>query len=91
MSLSESSLTIKKNGGAAIVSVNFENFGGTAPPRVNPSTTNWADIVVLAEPRAETDGNASRFTISSTSTKTGSFVVNFASPCGKQSLAVNVE
>ncbi|HEU4596129.1 MAG TPA: tetratricopeptide repeat protein [Pyrinomonadaceae bacterium] len=91
MTLSESSLTIKNNGGAALVTVNFENFNGAAPPRVSPSTTNWADIVVLAEPRADTDGNSSRFTISSTSRKTGAFVVNFNSPCGKQSVTINVE
>jgi tetratricopeptide (TPR) repeat protein len=91
LSLSETSVTIKNNGGSATVTVNFDNFSGPNAPRVNPSTTNWADIVVLAEPRAETDGNSSRFTVSSTSRKTGAFLVAFNSPCGKQQLTVNVE
>ncbi|MBA3240427.1 MAG: hypothetical protein H0T60_04295, partial [Acidobacteria bacterium] len=91
MSLSESSVTIKNNGGAATLTVAFDNFDGPSAPRVNPSTSHWADIVVLAEPRAAADGNSSRFTVSSTSRKTGAFVVNFNSPCGKQQLTVNVE
>ena len=91
MTVSESSLTIKNNGGSGTVTVGFENFEGTTAPRVNPSTTNWADIVVLAEPRAASDGNSSRFTVRSNSTKTGAFAVTFTSPCGKQQVTVNVQ
>ena len=91
LSVNETSVSIKSNGGSATVVVTAENFAGSAPPRINPSTTNWADIIILAEPRAPADGTSARFTITSVSRKTGTFNVVFASPCGKQQLAVNVQ
>ena len=60
------------------------------PARIAPSTPNWADIIILAEPHTPADGNGARFTITSVSAKTGAFVVTFASPCGKQQVTVNV-
>lgn len=88
----EPSLTIQNNGGSATVTLNLENYAGTMPPRINVSTPNWADILIIAEPRAASDAaGSSRFTITSTSRKTGAFVVTFASPCGKQDVTVNVK
>jgi len=89
LAFSEPSLTIKSNGGSAPVTVTFENYNGAATPRVEPSTENWADIVILAAPR--TDRTSARFTVNSVSAKTGAFVVTFATPCGKHNLTVNVQ
>lgn len=89
--VSEESVTIKNNGGSATFAVTIENYSGATPPRINPSTPNWADIAILAEPHTSADGAALRFTVSSTSGKTGSFVVTFASPCGKRDVTVNVK
>jgi len=89
LAFSEPSLTIKSNGGSAPVTVTFENYTGASTPRVETSTDNWADIVVLASPR--TERTSARFTVNSVSSKTGAFVVTFTTPCGKQNLAVNVQ
>ena len=43
-------MTIQANGGSAIVALTLENYSGAMPPRVNPSTPNWADVIILAEP-----------------------------------------
>jgi hypothetical protein len=87
---SEESLTIQANGGSAPLSLAFENYSGASPPRVTPSTPNWADIMIVAEPRKPEDGASLRFSITSVSGKTGSFAVTFATPCGKLDLPVNV-
>jgi tetratricopeptide (TPR) repeat protein len=89
--LSDEAVSIKPNGGRATITVNLENFSGATPPRVNPSTDNWADISILAEPHAATDGNTLRFTVTSNTAKTGAFTVTFASPCGKHDVTVNVK
>jgi hypothetical protein len=87
----EPSLSLKSNGGSATVAVTLENYTGRMPPRIEPSTPNWADIIILAEPHKPEDGNGARFTITSISAKTGAFIVTFASPCGKRELTVNVQ
>ncbi|MDT7690263.1 MAG: hypothetical protein QOE46_3022 [Acidobacteriota bacterium] len=90
LTASESALSLKANGGAATVAIGVEDYAGHTPLRIEPSTTNWADIIVLAEPHAPEDGNGARFTITSVSTKTGAFLVAFSSPCGKQQVTINV-
>lgn len=87
----ESALNLKSNGGSATLAVSLENYSGRTPPRIQPSTLNWADIIILAEPHKPEDGNAARFTITSVSAKTGAFLVTFTSPCGKQQVTVNVQ
>jgi tetratricopeptide (TPR) repeat protein len=91
LTASEAALTIKSNGGSAIVTLGLENYAGRTPPRIDPSTASWADITVLAEPRTNADGNGARFTVISVSAKTGVFNVTFSSPCGKQQVTVNVQ
>ncbi|HEV3471235.1 MAG TPA: hypothetical protein VG148_18060, partial [Pyrinomonadaceae bacterium] len=91
LSLSEPSINIKSNGGSATVVVSAEDFNGEGLMRIDPSTNNWADIIILAEPRAPTDVNSARYTVTSVSRKTGTYAVTFASPCGRQQLAVNVQ
>ena len=90
LNASEESLTIQANGGSASLALAFESYSGASPPRVTPSTPNWADIMILAEPRKPEDGAGMRFSITSVSGKTGSFTVTFATPCGKLDLPVNV-
>jgi hypothetical protein len=87
---SEESVTIQANGGSATIALTLENYAGATPPRINPSTSNWADIMIIAEPRKPEDGERLRFTIISVSGKKGNFVVTFASPCGKRDVTVNV-
>lgn len=91
LNASEESLTIQANGGSAPLALAFENYSGASPPRVTPSTPNWADIMIVAEPRKPDDGAGLRFSIISVSSKTGSFTVTFATPCGKLDLPVNVK
>ena len=71
--------------------LSLDNYAGRAPARIDPSTPNWADIMILAEPHKPEDGNSARFSITSVSAKTGAFLVTFNSPCGKQQVAVNVQ
>jgi tetratricopeptide (TPR) repeat protein len=87
----EPAVELKANGGSATVRLAAENYAGQTPPRINASTDNWADIIVLAEPHTSEDGAGTRFTVSSVSNKTGAFLVNFSSPCGKQQVTVNVK
>jgi tetratricopeptide (TPR) repeat protein len=91
LTVNEPSITIKSNGGSATITIGVENYTGTSAPRINSSTTNWADVIVFPEPRVPSDGNGARFTITSTSRNTGTFNVIFASSCGKQQVAVNVQ
>ena len=91
LTVGEQALNLKPNGGSATVAATLENYAGRTPPRIEPSTTNWADIIILAEPHRPEDGNGGRFTITSTSAKTGTFLVTLASPCGKAEVKVNVQ
>ena len=91
LTVSEPTLNVQSNGGSASVTITLENYAAASPPRINPSTTKWADIIIFAEPHAASDGNAFRFTITSVSRNTGAFIVNFATPCGKQEITVNVK
>jgi tetratricopeptide (TPR) repeat protein len=91
LTISDTSVEIKSNGGSATVTLRLENYAGKGAPRVSPSTDNWADILILAEPHAPTDGDALRFTISSVSNKSGTYTVTFNTPCGKQDVKVNVK
>lgn len=91
LNVSDPSVEIKSNGGSVTVTLRLENYAGKGAPRVTPSTENWADIIILAEPHAPADGDSMRFTISSVSSKSGSFVVTFSTPCGKRDVAVNVK
>lgn len=90
LTVNEGSVSIAVGGSVTLV-VRLENYTGPQPPRLNVSTPNWADIIILAEPRAAEDGDASRFTVTSTSKKTGAFNIAFASPCGKKQVTVNVQ
>jgi hypothetical protein len=91
LSLGDTALNIKSNGGRAAVWVGILGYTGQTPPRIEPSTPNWADIAVLAEPYKPEDGNGTRFIVTSTSAKSGAFLITFSSPCGKGDVTVNVQ
>ena len=91
LTLGDTALNIKSGGGLAAVWVGILGYTGQTPPRIEPSTPNWADIAVLAEPHKPEDGNGARFLITSNSAKTGAFLVTVASPCGKRQVTVNVQ
>ena len=85
-------MTIPAAGGPATFAITRENYAGSAPLRITPSTANWADITILAEPRKPEDGESMGFTGMSSSGKPGAFVVTFAFPqCGKRDVTVNVK
>ncbi|MET0625018.1 MAG: hypothetical protein ABW250_18875 [Pyrinomonadaceae bacterium] len=88
----ETSLNVKSNGGSGTVALSIDNYAGSAPARIDSTTPNWADIVILAEPRNPADDlGLARFTITSISRKTGAFVAIFKSACGTQQVTVNVQ
>ena len=91
LTVGDTALNIKSNGGLAAVWVGILGYTGRTPPRIEPSTPNWADIAVLAEPHKPEDGNGTRFSVTATSGKTGAFLVTFNSPCGKGEVTINVQ
>lgn len=58
--------------------------------KVTATTPNWSDIIVLRE-SANADANAIKFTITSISKNSGSYVVTIKSPCGAKKLTVMVK
>ncbi len=92
LTAAETSLNVKNNGGSASVAVSLDNYTGSTPARIDYSTPNWADIIILAEPRNSVDDlGLARFTVTSVSRKTGAFLVVFKSSCGTQQVTVNVQ
>ncbi|MCA1619942.1 MAG: hypothetical protein LC795_11640 [Acidobacteria bacterium] len=92
LNAAETSLNVKSNGGSASVAVSLDNYTGRTPARIDASTPNWADIIILAEPRNPADDlGLARFTVTSISRKTGAFLATFKSACGTQQVTVNVQ
>jgi tetratricopeptide (TPR) repeat protein len=75
-------------GGASTFTASLE--GQTRGADITTSTANWADILILREPQ-DAAATTARYTISSISKKTGTFVVLFASPCGNKEVTVTVK
>ena len=72
--------------------MSLDNYTGSTPARIDSSTPNWADIIILAQPRSPADDlGLARFTVTSISRKTGAFLVIFKSACGTQQVTVNVQ
>ena len=91
LTVSEESLSLQASGGSAAVAVGLGGAGDLT--KVSARTPNWADIVILAEPRRPEDDAAAqqRYTISSVSGKPGRYTVTFTSPCGKRDVQVEVK
>lgn len=88
LSVVESELAIKA-GGSASVTVTAATPEDAA--KLKAATTNWADIIVLAEtPNAEA-GVARKFQITSINKTPGTFTVTFSAPCGKREVKVTVQ
>ena len=87
--LSASTLELSNSGGSASVIASLE--GNTNLAGISAATTSWSDIIVLREPQGSADTNSLKFTITSISKTTGTFTVNFKSPCGAQELSVTVK
>lgn len=89
ISVSESGLTINQ-GGSALVHLRLEGLDNASG--IKAATPDWAHIVLLVEPRADSDaGNAARYTISSIGKTPGVYTVAFSSPCGAKQVAVTVK
>lgn len=86
--LSASALELKNSGGAASLVASLE--GNANLSSVSAATTNWSDIIVLREPQGSADTNSLKFTVTSISKTTGTFTVNFKSPCGAHAINVTV-
>ncbi len=89
LTLSVDSILLTSNGGASALTASVEGSGAAAAD-ITASTNNWADIIILREPQ-DPAANAARYTISSISKQTGTFVVTFKSPCGTKAVAVTVK
>jgi hypothetical protein len=90
LTVSESALNLQAGGGSAVVAVGLGGAGDLS--KVSARTPNWADILILAEPRKpEDDASAQRYSISSVSGKPGRYTVTFTSPCGKRDVQVEVK
>ncbi|HEV2706519.1 MAG TPA: tetratricopeptide repeat protein [Pyrinomonadaceae bacterium] len=92
LSVSESSLSLK-NRETRTLTVSLGDGGNTDLARISALTRDWADIIILAEPRtpADIEANVARYTISSISDKAGTYTVTFNSPCGKKEVAIEVK
>ncbi len=89
LALSVDSLLLTSNGGTSALTASLEGPGATAAD-ITASTINWAAIIILREPQ-DPAPNAARYTISSVSKQSGTFVVTFKSPCGTKEVAVTVK
>lgn len=87
LTVSESVLSLKSNGGTAVVTVTLS--GANSSAKVTPMTSNWPDITVFAA-QGGADG-AFKFTINSISKRAGTYLVTFTSPCGSQDVIVMVK
>lgn len=77
------------SGGSASVTLQLEGAGSLSD--LDATTPNWADIVILREPQGSSDAaETARYTITSVSKTTGTFIVTFRSRCGTQKVAVTV-
>jgi len=81
-------MLLTSNGGSSAVVANLEGQGGSAD--ITATTADWAAIIVLREPQ-DPAPNAVRYTVTSISKKTGTFVVTFKSPCGTKEVMVTVK
>ncbi|HEX8069249.1 MAG TPA: tetratricopeptide repeat protein [Pyrinomonadaceae bacterium] len=89
LALSVESMLLTSNGGASTVTATLEGqASGTTD--IEATTANWADIIVLREPQ-DPAPNAARYTVTSISRKTGTFLVTFKSSCGTKAMAVAVK
>ncbi|HEV7905366.1 MAG TPA: tetratricopeptide repeat protein [Pyrinomonadaceae bacterium] len=87
--LSAGKLELTNGGGSVSVVASLEGNANLAG--ISAATTSWSDIIVLREPQGSADTNSLKFTITSISKTTGTFTVNFKSPCGAQELSVAVK
>ncbi|MDT7540726.1 MAG: hypothetical protein QOE33_630 [Acidobacteriota bacterium] len=76
--------------GGASVSIVAAVEGGGDLSKITATTPNWSDIIVLRE-SANADAGAVKFTITSISKSSGSYVVTIKSPCGAKKLTVTVK
>jgi tetratricopeptide (TPR) repeat protein len=85
--LSAGKLELTNSGGSASVIASLE--GNTNLAGISAATTSWSDIIILREPQSRAD--SLKFTVTSISKTTGTYTVNFKSPCGAQELSVAVK
>jgi tetratricopeptide (TPR) repeat protein len=88
LTVSEPALSIKGAGGSATLLVSIEGTGDLS--KITATTPNWADILILAEPRTPEE-TAQKFTVTAVGGKAGTFVAVFSSPCGKREVQVEVK
>ena len=86
--VSERALSIRAGGGSDTITVSSQNVYG--PARVTATTKNWPDIVVFPESRGDSGGPV-RYSVTSVSKRSGTFAVNFNSPCGVKTVRVTVQ
>ncbi len=89
MSVSQSSLAIRSNGGSGAITVSLNGLGG--PANITAGTADWSDIAVFPEPKTAKSGGSSKYSIISVGKWAGTFNVSFRTPCGSRVIPVMVK
>lgn len=89
ISVSENTLKIRSNGGSATLSISHN--GSIDSAAITANNPNWSDILVFPEQRSAKNSGEVRYSVTSTSKKSGTYTVTFNSPCGPKTVTVRVE
>lgn len=83
VSIDVSTVTIKNNGGSAVVTIKL-----TGADKITPTNRDWPDVSVFAQSIKEYGTHT--FLITSISKRTGTYTITFTTPCGSKDVTVVV-
>ena len=89
LAVSESLLTLRSNGGSAVITVSLDGQRGSAG--ITFINSSWSDILVFPETPAVKSGDSIRYSIVSTSKAAGTYAIIFKSSCGSKKVMVTVK
>ena len=89
MSVSQSPLAIRSNGGSGAITVSLNGLRG--PANITAGTADWSDIAVFPEQKTAKSGGSGKYSIISVGKRAGTFTVSFRSPCGSRVIPVMVK
>jgi Flp pilus assembly protein TadD len=88
LALSSDALSLSGGASASVIAT-LEGEGD--PSKITATTPNWSDIMILREPARDADAGAAKFTVTSISKTSGTYMVTIKSPCGAKQLTVTVK